>query len=244
MQAGEHGALESFVAAAAQTVRSCLDLDLLGALAGNNGADLAKVSSIPPLGQHISVARDEAFAFAYPHLLKGWREQGADIRFFSPLMDEAPQLNADFVYLPGGYPELHAGRLSNSPRFLTGLAAARNRGTTIYGECGGFMVLGDALIDADGIAHRMAGLLPVETSFATRTRHLGYRKLSGTMGTLFAGRYRAHEFHYSTLVRQGTGMALFTACDALDADLGALGLQIGAVAGSYMHLIDLDNDND
>ena len=86
----------------------------------------------------------------------------------------------------------------------------------------------------------MLGLLPVDTSFATRTRHLGYRKLKGRAGLMLPGQYRAHEFHYSTLVRQGEGTPLFDAVDATGVELGAHGLQVGNVAGSYMHLIDLD----
>jgi cobyrinic acid a,c-diamide synthase len=183
---------------------------------------------------------DESFAFSYQHILSGWREQGAELSFFSPLSDEVPEPEAEAIYLPGGYPELHAGKLAASTSFRAGMIGARDRGASIYGECGGFMVLGESLIDADGKAHSMLGLLPVETSFATRTRHLGYRKLKGRAGTLFSGQYRAHEFHYSTLVRQGEGMALFDAEDAVGAELGTHGLQIGKVSGSYMHLIDME----
>ncbi len=242
VQAGEHAALEAYVATAATVARDRVDLDLLAGLGGNAGPTAAAVSRLKPLGQRIAVAKDRAFAFAYPHILQGWREAGAEISFFSPLNDEAPEADADFVYLPGGYPELHAGAISSKDVFRAGMNAARERGAAIYGECGGFMVLGESLIDADGKAHAMLGLLPVETSFATRTRHLGYRKLTGRAGTLFSGNYRAHEFHYSTLVRQGEGITLFDAVDATGADLGAHGLQIGTVAGSYMHLIDSEGD--
>ncbi len=238
VQAGEHAALEAFVATAATVARDRVDLALLAGLGGKSGAKAAAVSCLPPLGQRVAVAQDRAFAFCYPHVLKGWREAGAQMSFFSPLNDEAPQADSDFIYLPGGYPELHAGVLASKDAFRAGMIAARDRGVAIYGECGGYMVLGESLIDAGGNAHAMLGLLPVETSFATRTRHLGYRKLTGRAGTLLPGKYRAHEFHYSTLVRQGTGTPLFDAVDATGADLGAHGLQIGMVAGSYMHLID------
>ncbi len=244
VQAAEHAALEAFVATAAAVARDKIDLALLAGLGGKAGAAGVKVSCLPPLGQRIAVAQDRAFAFAYPHVLKGWREAGAAVSFFSPLNDELPSADADFVYLPGGYPELHAGALAAKDGFRAAMIAARDRGAAIYGECGGYMVLGDSLIDAEGEAHAMLGLLPVETSFATRTRHLGYRNLSGRAGTLFPSRYRAHEFHYSTLVRQGDGAALFNAVDAAGADLGTHGLQAGKVAGSYMHLIDLDGHND
>ena len=76
---------------------------------------------LAPLGQRIAVARDIAFAFAYPHLLQDWREQGAEISFFSPLADEAPSPDADAVFLPGGYPELHAGRIAAAAKFRAGM---------------------------------------------------------------------------------------------------------------------------
>ena len=82
------------------------------------------------------------------------------------MADEAPDPSADACWLPGGYPELHAGRLAANRRFLDGLHRAAARGATIYGECGGYMTLGRGLIDAEGERHAMAGLLPVETSFA------------------------------------------------------------------------------
>ena len=112
VQAGEHEALEAFIDKAAQTMRGCLDLNLLSALGGSEPFPEKQVWSIVPLGQRIAVAHDEAFAFVYPHLLTGWRGQGAEISFFSPLADEAPNVAADFVFLPGGYPELHGGRLA------------------------------------------------------------------------------------------------------------------------------------
>ena len=132
-------------------------------------------ASLPVLGQRIAVARDEAFAFAYPLVLDGWRRAGAEVLPFSPLADESPSPVADAIYLPGGYPELHAGRLAGAGRFIEGLRAAAARGAVVYGECGGYMVLGDSLVDADGVSHAMAGLLPVATTFAERRLTLGYR---------------------------------------------------------------------
>ena len=124
----------------------------------------------------IAIARDEAFLFAYPAVLEGWRRQGAELSFFSPLADEIPDAAADAIYLPGGYPELHAGRLAAAERFAAALRRAAAVGIAIYGECGGYMALGESLIDSDGCAHRMAGLLPLSTSFAERRLHLGYRE--------------------------------------------------------------------
>ena len=127
-------------------------------------------------GQRIAVADDAAFAFRYALVTDGWRAAGAEILPFSPLADEAPDAGADAVYLPGGYPELHAGRLAAAGNFLAGLRAAAARGAAVFGECGGYMVLGRGLVDADGHRHAMAGLLPLETSFADRGLHLGYRR--------------------------------------------------------------------
>jgi cobyrinic acid a,c-diamide synthase len=243
VQAGEHNRLEAFVATAASAMRERLDLDMLAGLKrGKLTATVSDISVLPPLGQRIAIAKDAAFAFLYAHLLDGWRKAGAELTFFSPLANEAPDETCGAVYLPGGYPELHAEQLAASEIFKAGMLSARERGAAIYGECGGYMVLGKGLIDEHGKRHEMTGLLPVETSFEKRTRQLGYRTLQGRKGTLFPARYRAHEFHYSTLISQGEGPALFEATDANGVSLGDHGIQIGRVAGSYMHLIDLAGD--
>ena len=189
---------------------------------------------LPPPGQRIAVARDEAFAFAYEHMLAGWRRAGAELAFFSPLADEAPE--GDAVFLPGGYPELHAGRIAAAGRFL---GALRRHGGPVYGECGGYMVLGEGLVDAEGKRHAMAGLLPLETSVAEPARRLGYRRLEARGGGFPPGRaFRGHEFHYARALREGPGAPLFEAADALGRPLGPAGLVCGHVAGSFMHLID------
>ena len=149
-----------------------------------------------------------AFGFSYAATLLGWRAAGAEIVRFSPLAGEGPDAAADAIFLPGGYPELHAGTLAANGAFLDGLRQAARKGTAIYGECGGYMTLGEGLIDADGARHAMAGLLPLVTSFAERKLHLGYRQ-----GTLLAdsplgkagSAFRGHEFHYATVVSEGQG---------------------------------------
>ncbi|QLF70603.1 cobyrinate a,c-diamide synthase [Peteryoungia desertarenae] len=240
VQAREHDALETFIENAADVVTRSLDLQAILSLAEGGPAFQDKaVPSLPPLGQHIAIARDEAFAFCYPHLVEGWRRQGAEISFFSPLANEAPNATADAIYLPGGYPELHAGRLTTAFGFQSGVKAAAEQGARIYGECGGYMVLGEGLIDATGLEHRMLGLLPLVTSFAQRKRHLGYRRLRPLANDLFEGGLTGHEFHYSTVVSEGDSDRLFGATDALGEDLGAVGLRRGKISGSYMHVIDL-----
>lgn len=241
VQAGEDPALAGWLDRLAALAEGHLDLDAITALARPCGVRGSATVALPPLGSRIAVARDDAFAFLYPHVLDGWRSTGAALHFFSPLADEPPDSTADAVYLPGGYPELHAGRLAAGERFRAGLHAAANRGAWVYGECGGYMALGDALVDADGTGHRMAGLLPLTTRFDTRRLHLGYRLIATRGETPFgpAGTgLRGHEFHYSTIGDEGTAERPFEAEDAVGTDLGALGLRVGRVFGSYLHLID------
>jgi len=238
VQAGEHEDIERFLADAAFAISAGIDLDRLAALTVQGRGSNRTATRLPPLGQRIAVARDEAFAFSYPHLLDGWRDQGAEISFFSPLADEMPSEGSDAIYLPGGYPELHAGRISAAGRFVGGLRDAAQAGVRIYGECGGYMVLGDGLIDGDGVRHAMAGLLPVTTSYAKRQRHLGYRRLKPLAGAPWDLPLTAHEFHYSTLASEGEGERLYSASDARGDALGEVGLRRGSVSGSYMHVID------
>jgi cobyrinic acid a,c-diamide synthase len=174
-------------------------------------------------------------------MLDGLRSQGAELAFFSPLADEPPDAAADAVYLPGGYPELWADRLASAEAFKTALRRAAANGIAIYGECGGYMVLGDALIDREGRSRAMSGLLPLVTSFAERRLHLGYRRAISRIGTPLgpAGAVlRGHEFHYATVIRQGAGTPLFSVFGAAGEDLGACGLRQGSVFGSFIHLID------
>ncbi|MEM6465043.1 MAG: cobyrinic acid a,c-diamide synthase, partial [Pseudomonadota bacterium] len=121
-------------------------------------------------------------------------------------------------------------------KFLSGLKHAANTGL-IYGECGGFMVLGTGLIDGDGTRHPMSGLLPIETSFADPRRQLGYRHLSHSSALPWPKFLVGHEFHYSHLTHAGSAPALFEAQDATNTPLGAMGCQFGRVCGSYAHVI-------
>ncbi|MHA1153740.1 MAG: cobyrinate a,c-diamide synthase [Alphaproteobacteria bacterium] len=242
VQAAEHPELEAFLARAAEFANRHLDIEALIASARPcRLAPEAFTSVLPPLGQRIAVARDVAFAFAYPFVLDGWRVAGAEITTFSPLDDEAPDPAADAVYLPGGYPELHAGRLAANAHFLEGLRAAASRGAVIYGECGGYMTLGRGLFDAQGQRHALAGLLPVETSFAEPGLHLGYREVellaAGPLGPV-ATRFRGHEFHFAQMVAGEGEAPLFRCRDARGIEIGTMGSRVGTVIGSFLHLVD------
>ncbi|WP_242128254.1 cobyrinate a,c-diamide synthase [Sphingobium sp. Sx8-8] len=239
VQASEQGELDPMIDRMADIIASHVDLPAVRAVAaslpdGSHGEEIA----FPPPGQRIAIAQDEAFSFTYAHLLAQWRRAGAEILPFSPLADEAPAADADIVWLPGGYPELHAGRLAGAGRFLSALRHhARNR--PVHGECGGYMVLGQALLDAKGEAHRMAGLLGLVTSFAQRRLHLGYRqaRLAAPMGgfpeeTVLNG----HEFHYSTIIDQPDS-PLAAVTDAQGRPVASTGSFRGHVTGSFFHLI-------
>jgi cobyrinic acid a,c-diamide synthase len=195
---------------------------------------------LKPPGQRIALAQDLAFSFMYPHLLAQWRRAGAEIVPFSPLNDEAPDAAADAVWLPGGYPELHAGRLASARNFHAGLRELAARSIPVHGECGGYMVLGRGLVDADGWAHEMTGLLGLETSFAKRTLHLGYRRARlragcslGAEGSEVFG----HEFHYATTVSV-KGDPLVHCSDASGAQMPEQGLRQGSTTGTFFHVID------
>lgn len=242
VQALEHPALSAVIETAASMVSERLDLDRLRRLARR--PSVAALPSpgcpLPPLGRRIAFARDAAFSFAYPMVVDGWRATGCEVRPFSPLADEAPAEDVDAVYLPGGYPELHAGPLSANTRFLEGLRRVASKGGVIYGECGGYMVLGRALIDHAGVDHAMAGLLPVTTSFTEPKLHLGYRKVRALSGTALGetdAHFAGHEFHYAKEI-DNTAEPLFDCGDAHGRDIGTLGARSGTVFGSFIHLID------
>jgi cobyrinic acid a,c-diamide synthase len=239
VQAREHQALEAFIERLADVVEQSIDLEAVIACAGPIAASDIGAPALPPPGQRIAIADDAAFSFVYPHLARQWRSAGAEFVRFSPLADETPDLSCDVCWLPGGYPELHAGRLAAAAGFKTGLAAfARNR--PIHGECGGYMVLGAALEDADGVMHEMAGLLGHVTSFAKRKINLGYRRahLIADCPVATAGaELRGHEFHYSRVIEPGNDEPLAELFDAAGNALGASGGRRGLVTGAFFHAI-------
>ncbi|MGB6922165.1 MAG: cobyrinate a,c-diamide synthase [Methyloceanibacter sp.] len=241
VQALEHDDLEPRLDRLAELAERHCDLGLIQELAGELDVvpQPEAAAALPPPGQRVALASDAAFAFIYPHLVEAWRRAGAEIVPFSPLADEAPPQACDSCWLPGGYPELHAGTLANAARFKHGLA--RFAATKpVHGECGGYMVLGQALVDADGKRHAMTGLLGQVTSFAQRRLHLGYRRATllqdcplGRAGAALRG----HEFHYASLAEPGPDAALADLFDAEGRALGQAGGRRGHVTGSFFHAI-------
>lgn len=235
-QASELEDLSDLLDNLGQTITEHCDLDAIRAIASPlQPGDTPH--RLPPLGQNIAVARDEAFGFSYPHMLNDWRDQGAAVSFFSPLGNEAPPADADVIFLPGGYPELYGGRLAAADRFRAGMEVARNRDALIYGECGGFMVLGQGLIDGYEQRHAMLGFLDLETSFAQRTLSLGYRDFTPLADAPWQGPLKGHEFHYSTITRS-EGDPLFNASAAGTDETTPIGLRNGKVMGSYAHVVE------
>lgn len=236
VQAGERGDLEQFIDGAAKLIAAHVDLDHLTRLFETVSPG-TYTDPLPPLGQRIAIASDVAFAFTYPHMLEGWRSLGAELSFFSPLNDEGPAHDCDAVFLPGGYPELHGGALSEARTFHLEMRGAAERGVLIYGECGGYMTLGKGLVDADGQRHEMLGLLPLETSFADRKLHLGYRRLECLDGAPWTGMLGGHEFHYASTTSEGSAEPLFMASDSTNENSSRIGLRTGRVMGSFAHVI-------
>jgi cobyrinic acid a,c-diamide synthase len=241
VQAGETADLEARLEALADAVTAAVDLDAVRAVAQatRSPALVATIPRLPAPGRRIAIARDAAFSFVYPHVEAGWRAAGAMLVPFSPLADEPPPEDCDACWLPGGYPELHAGVIAGASRFLGGLRAfAETR--PVHGECGGYMVLGRTLIDADGVCHAMAGLLSVETSFAKRKMNLGYRRAvleaDAPLGAAGAG-LTGHEFHYATIVTQGEDPPLALVTDPHGSAPAPAGSRRGHVTGSFFHAI-------
>ena len=233
VQASENQNLEHWIDTVAEALAPSLDLETLTELTSQ--PKLKAQENKKPPGQRIAVARDVAFEFSYPHHLRSWRLAGASISFFSPVADEAVAKDADFIFLPGGYPELHAGQIAAAQRFKSSIKGHATNDTPIYGECGGYMTLGDAIIDEHGVSHEMLGLLNLETSFADRKLHLGYRQLS-PLGPHFEGPLRGHEFHYASTL-SAKGFPLFSAKDADNVQLPNMGLCSGQTFGSFAHII-------
>jgi cobyrinic acid a,c-diamide synthase len=247
VQAQEHADLSARLTRLADAVERHCDLDAIVAAGAEislsheaprvDGSD--RRDALAPPGQRIALAQDAAFSFVYPHLLAGWRRAGADIVPFSPLADAAPPDHCDVCWLPGGYPELYAGALANAQTFLAGLARF-SATRPVHGECGGYMVLGEALFDADGERHAMAGLLSHVTSFAQRRLHLGYRAAKLLAACPIGGPgnvVRGHEFHHASLIEAGHDEPLAELRDAQGNRVVEAGSRHRNVSGTFFHVI-------
>ena len=240
VQASEHPEMDAHIERLADAMEASLDLDAIYAAAKPFNIPVGSTEkSLPPPGQRIALAQDAAFTFLYPHLMREWRSVGAEIVPFSPLADQAPPADCDVCWLPGGYPELHAGKLAGAENFKTGLARFAET-KPVHGECGGYMVLGETLEDADGVTHAMTGLLSHRTSFAKRKMNLGYRQAELAKDSPLGRKgdtIRGHEFHYASVVSPGTDAAFATIADGGGKLIGPTGGRRGLVSGAFFHAI-------
>lgn len=242
VQAEEQPHLQALLAEAGAFIAEHLDLVAIRAAARGNLPAAPPFAIVPPAAR-IALARDAAFSFIYPHLLAGWRAAGATILPFSPLADEGPDPSAEACWLPGGYPELHAGKLAANAQFRTKIQQFA-QSKPVHGECGGYMAMGAGLVDAKGTRHQMVGLLGLETSFAKRRMHLGYRlaeALAPIAGHPAGARLRGHEFHYATILAQPDAplAKVVDATDTAVVETGSLRIQSrgGLATGTFFHLI-------
>ncbi|WP_430257901.1 cobyrinate a,c-diamide synthase [Neorhizobium sp. IRS_2294] len=243
VQASEHPQMDAHIDRLADAMEQSLDLDAIFVAARPFDIPSGTTEkALPPPGQRIALAEDAAFTFLYPHIKREWQAMGAEIIRFSPLADEAPPADCDVCWLPGGYPELHAGRLAAADRFKTGLKTF-SQTKPVHGECGGYMVLGERLEDADGVSHTMTGLLSHSTSFSKRKMNLGYRQARlmresaiGKIGDVVRG----HEFHYARVIEAGTDQPLAMIADGRGDEIGPSGGFRGRVTGTFFHAIARD----
>ena len=164
----------------------------------------------PPARVRIAVAQDEAFCFTYAETLEAFRDAGAEVVFFSPLRDTALPENIGGLYLPGGYPELHARELSENTSLLREIKRKIESGLPTAAECGGFLYLGQSLTDAEGQSWPMVGVLPGEAKDAGRLVRFGYAELSADSDSMLfrAGEsFPIHEFHHWDSTANGAALA-------------------------------------
>jgi cobyrinic acid a,c-diamide synthase len=243
----ESGLARERITRLADAVESALDLDRLLAIAKpvDSGVETGAIQHTAAAGEAvrraratIGVALDAAFQFYYEENLEALRRAGAEIVFWSPL-DAAEAPAVDGLYLGGGYPELHAGRLAANTPLLESVRRLAERGQPIYAECGGLMFLADALEDLDGVRHRMVGLLPATVRMRPRRLTLAYVDVTFTADTPLgpAGtRARGHEFHCSTLDRVPDAVPRAWLLEAAGAETRAEGYRVGAALMSHAHL--------
>jgi len=189
--------------------------------------------ALPPLlkGQRIAVAQDAAFSFIYPANLDCLRALGAEVLLFAPIEGQALP-DCDALWLPGGYPELHAQALRAHPTLFTDLAGHLAAGKPLLAECGGMLSLGECLTDAEGGVHAMAGLLPGKALMQKRLAALGLQSIDWPEGPM-----RGHTFHYSTWDTALTPIAQASNPNASPARKGAAEALYsqGSLRASYIH---------
>jgi len=239
----DHPLAEENIDRLADLIEKSIDLDLL--LNDLADVDLPKQTKERPHNQtekmvRIAVARDNAFCFYYADNLDLLEQQGAELVFFSPMVDQDLPPNIDGLYLGGGYPELFAEKLTENAALRDRVKELSADGMPIYGECGGFMYLCEELVDLNNNRYRMSGCFPFATRMFTRLRALGYREITLSCNTIIGNAglsIRGHEFHYSELTNLSQDVAtVFSITDRSGMDKTPEGYLINHTLGSYNHL--------
>lgn len=202
--------LQQKLALLADAAEEHIDWPRLLALCEKEPPALPVQPEMPPARVRIAVAQDEAFCFTYAETLEAFRDAGAEVVFFSPLRDTALPENIGGLYLPGGYPELHARELSENTSLLREIKQKIESGLPTAAECGGFLYLGQSLTDAEGQSWPMAGVLPGEAKDAGRLVRFGYAALSADSDSMLfrAGEsFPIHEFHHWDSTANGVALA-------------------------------------
>ena len=202
--------LQQKLALLADAAEEHIDWPRLLALCEKEPPALPVQPETPPARVRIAVAQDEAFCFTYAETLEAFRDAGAEVVFFSPLRDTALPENIGGLYLPGGYPELHARELSENTSLLREIKQKIESGLPTAAECGGFLYLGQSLTDAEGQSWPMVGVLPGEAKDAGRLVRFGYAALSADSDSMLfrAGEsFPIHEFHHWDSTANGTALA-------------------------------------
>ncbi|MFR3865710.1 MAG: cobyrinate a,c-diamide synthase [Faecalibacterium prausnitzii] len=202
--------LQQKLALLADAAEEHIDWPRLLALCEKEPPALPARAETPPARVRIAVAQDEAFCFTYAETLEAFRDAGAEVVFFSPLRDTALPENIGGLYLPGGYPELHARELSENTSLLREIKRKIESGLPTAAECGGFLYLGQSLTDAEGQSWPMVGVLPGEAKDAGRLVRFGYATLSADSDSMLfrAGEsFPIHEFHHWDSTANGVALA-------------------------------------
>ena len=202
--------LQQKLALLADAAEEHIDWPRLLALCEKEPPALPEKAPQPSARVSIAVAQDEAFCFIYAETLEAFRDAGAEVVFFSPLRDTALPENIGGLYLPGGYPELHAKELSENTSLLREIKQKIESGLPTAAECGGFLYLGQSLTDAEGQSWPMAGVLPGEAKDAGRLVRFGYAALSADSDSMLfrAGEsFPIHEFHHWDSTANGVALA-------------------------------------
>jgi cobyrinic acid a,c-diamide synthase len=221
----ERGELNPLFEHAADLVEKGVDLEAILALAeqapeldwpekclfDRTYSDIESADGESLLSQHspedaptIAVARDAAFNFYYPENLELLEQMGAEIVYFSPLAGESVPVEADGLYIGGGFPEEFAADLAANERAKEDIRHLAQEGLPIFAECGGYMYLTRAITDRAGQTHSMVGLVPAEVKMQSKLAALGYREVTAIKDCVLMDKgdiARGHEFHYSTLTK-------------------------------------------